>query len=147
MSWQVDLHHSRGRGRSGDDGVVRVRQLCFDESDCLPELDNLSFSVQRTRSGRSKEGNIQVDRGGEGFTICHHPQGRTHGVVEHRGQDASLNKTCGILERVLADKAKANPALRPIEIDHCLAQQTGRLGMRKTVHQVVWLRHAALSGR
>ena len=117
------LDQTGTRGRGGEHRAIFRRQPALDERNRLAELGHGRFAGDRARlCGRQK-----IHRHGDGrgveFSLGHGEHRRTHGVVEHRREDAALDEAGRIAEVALAVKADPDPAVLRAGIEQVPAKQ------------------------
>ena len=88
------------------------RQPSFDKRNRLAELRDRCLADDRPGFCGRQEIHRQADGRRVDLALGHHEHRRTHGVVEHRREDAALDEAGGIAEIRLAVEAESEPAFR-----------------------------------
>ena len=117
--WRRRLSDLRLRGldqpRTGRRGreqrAILGRQPALDERDRLAELGDVRLAGDRPRLCGRQEIHGHGDGRGVEFSLGHDEHRRTHGVVEHRREDAALDEAGRVAELALAVEADPDPAV------------------------------------
>jgi hypothetical protein len=101
------------------------------EADVSAAADDASFARQRSDHRRPVERDVEVQRRRELAGLEHRGQRRSHRVVEHRGEEATLDVAGGIGELGLAVEAQFGGAGFAIDLREARAQRVGRARRRQ----------------
>lgn len=107
-----------GAGRcSGDDLASRRTKLTLEEGYRLTELHNASRANEATGCGGCEEADAQIDRRAGLSSTRPDQHRRSERVVEHGGQEASLDVAARVAELRSADEGRSDPAMLLVGLD------------------------------
>jgi hypothetical protein len=88
------------RSRYGHNGAICISRFPGEETDVSAASHNTAPSYQTTRTGRPQELHVQVRRRSKVTRFKSGDQRRSQRVVEHGGQEAALNDSRRVQERL-----------------------------------------------